>query len=335
MTAIARRSPASRRAAAQYRRRLGLRDLAGDGEPGPLIAAGFPDRIAQRRGEPGSFRLSGGGGAKLGLADKLSKEKLLAVAGLEMKLSAQIRLAAPLDAASLAGRSTISVETGLDPTTGSVLARRRRRFGQLILEDRTEPADPAETAAALAKAAPHRLAALDRPRPPAPGPRHADAQPRSHLARPVRRSPRRRPRLARPPPARPVPPRRAPKTRPARHPARHARLGPRRHARPRAAPPISPCPAAAPRSTTPSRCRWPKPRAQHFYGLTETPKLAHGRIELRLALLSPAQRPVAITADLAGFWRGAWAEIRKDMRGRYPRHHWPDDPSTSTAHKPN
>jgi ATP-dependent helicase HrpB len=75
-------------------------------------------------------------------------------------------------------------------------------------------------------------------------------------------------------------------------------------------------------------------RAQFFYGLTATPGLAGGRIELRLALLSPAGRPVAITADLARFWRGAWADVRKDMRGRYPKHYWPDDPATATPHRP-
>jgi ATP-dependent helicase HrpB len=67
-------------------------------------------------------------------------------------------------------------------------------------------------------------------------------------------------------------------------------------------------------------------RAQHFYGLAETPLLAQGRIPLRLALLSPAGRPIAITADIAGFWRGAWADARRDMRGRYPRHNWPENP---------
>jgi ATP-dependent helicase HrpB len=67
-------------------------------------------------------------------------------------------------------------------------------------------------------------------------------------------------------------------------------------------------------------------RAQHFYGLAETPRLAGGRIPLRLALLSPAGRPIAITADIAGFWRGAWADARRDMRGRYPKHDWPEDP---------
>jgi ATP-dependent helicase HrpB len=68
-------------------------------------------------------------------------------------------------------------------------------------------------------------------------------------------------------------------------------------------------------------------KAQAFYGLAASPKLAGGRIPLQLALLSPAGRPIAITADLAGFWRGGWADARRDMRGRYPRHQWPEDPA--------
>jgi ATP-dependent helicase HrpB len=68
-------------------------------------------------------------------------------------------------------------------------------------------------------------------------------------------------------------------------------------------------------------------RAQAFYGLATTPCLAAGRVKLQLALLSPAGRPVAITADLAGFWRGGWADVRRDMRGRYPKHPWPEDPA--------
>ena len=67
-------------------------------------------------------------------------------------------------------------------------------------------------------------------------------------------------------------------------------------------------------------------RAQAFYGLEATPRLADGRVPLQLALLSPAGRPIAITADLGGFWRGAWADARRDMRGRYPKHEWPENP---------
>ncbi len=66
-------------------------------------------------------------------------------------------------------------------------------------------------------------------------------------------------------------------------------------------------------------------KAQAFYGMATTPALAGGRIPLRLALLSPAGRPIAVTADLGGFWKGAWADARRDMRGRYPKHRWPED----------
>jgi ATP-dependent helicase HrpB len=66
-------------------------------------------------------------------------------------------------------------------------------------------------------------------------------------------------------------------------------------------------------------------RAQAFYGMTATPRLAGGRIPLRLALLSPAGRPIAVTADIGAFWKGAWADARRDMRGRYPKHRWPED----------
>jgi ATP-dependent helicase HrpB len=63
-------------------------------------------------------------------------------------------------------------------------------------------------------------------------------------------------------------------------------------------------------------------RAQAFYGLEASPQLAGGRVKLRLALLSPAGRPIAVTADLAGFWGGAWPEVQREMRGRYPKHDW-------------
>src|SRR6202044_3976609 len=99
----------------QYRGRLHIPDGAeAAGEPGRLLAAGFPDRIAQRRGEPGSFRLSGGGGARLARTDPLANANLLAVAALEMRASAQIRLAAPLDPdalpAALAARVSETTE---------------------------------------------------------------------------------------------------------------------------------------------------------------------------------------------------------------------------------
>lgn len=72
-------------------------------------------------------------------------------------------------------------------------------------------------------------------------------------------------------------------------------------------------------------------RLQECFGLMETPKVAGGRVPVVMTLLSPAQRPIQITKDLAGFWRGAYALVRKDMRGRYPKHYWPEDPLTAVA----
>jgi ATP-dependent helicase HrpB len=67
-------------------------------------------------------------------------------------------------------------------------------------------------------------------------------------------------------------------------------------------------------------------RLQEMFGLERTPKLGRGRIPLTIHLLSPAQRPVQVTQDLASFWRNAYFEVRKDLKGRYPKHYWPDNP---------
>lgn len=67
-------------------------------------------------------------------------------------------------------------------------------------------------------------------------------------------------------------------------------------------------------------------RLQEVFGLEKTPMIGGGRVPVTFKLLSPAQRPVQVTRDLAGFWRGSYADVRKDMRGRYPRHYWPENP---------
>ena len=72
-------------------------------------------------------------------------------------------------------------------------------------------------------------------------------------------------------------------------------------------------------------------RLQECFGLMETPKVAGGKIPVVMTLLSPAQRPIQITKDLAGFWREGYQLVRKDMRGRYPKHYWPEDPFTAVA----
>ncbi|HRK24575.1 MAG TPA: ATP-dependent helicase HrpB, partial [Beijerinckiaceae bacterium] len=68
-------------------------------------------------------------------------------------------------------------------------------------------------------------------------------------------------------------------------------------------------------------------RVQELFGLTNHPSIARGQLPLTLHLLSPAHRPIQITRDLPGFWAGSWASVRAEMRGRYPKHPWPDDPA--------
>jgi len=70
-------------------------------------------------------------------------------------------------------------------------------------------------------------------------------------------------------------------------------------------------------------------RLQELFGVAVHPALADGRVPLTLKLTSPAGRPVQTTRDLPGFWRGSYADVRADMRGRYPKHPWPEDPTTA------
>jgi ATP-dependent helicase HrpB len=70
-------------------------------------------------------------------------------------------------------------------------------------------------------------------------------------------------------------------------------------------------------------------RVQELFGLRVHPAVAGGRLPLVLHLLSPAHRPMQITRDLPGFWAGSWAGVKSDMKGRYPRHPWPDDPAAA------
>ena len=67
-------------------------------------------------------------------------------------------------------------------------------------------------------------------------------------------------------------------------------------------------------------------RLQEMFGLSDTPKIAGGKVSVTIHLLSPARRPVQVTQDLASFWANSYQEVKKELRGRYPKHHWPDDP---------
>ena len=72
-------------------------------------------------------------------------------------------------------------------------------------------------------------------------------------------------------------------------------------------------------------------RVQELFGLTQHPSIAKGKLPLTLYLLSPAHRPIQITRDLPGFWKGSWTAVKADLKGRYPRHPWPDDPASAVA----
>ncbi len=67
-------------------------------------------------------------------------------------------------------------------------------------------------------------------------------------------------------------------------------------------------------------------KLQEMFGLADTPAIARGRVKVLLHLLSPARRPLQITQDLKGFWDGSYQQVKKEMKGRYPKHPWPDNP---------
>lgn len=333
-----------RHAARQYRRRLGLgRDIVAQGDCAALIAAAFPDRVAQSRGDVGSFRLAGGGSARLSKTDELARHGLLAVAGMHVRKAAEICLAAPLDRDALPdsvlARAKEQVETTLDTTTGSVLARRRLRLGNLVLRDRTVTASAEEVSSLLCAQAAQNLAAtlnwtdacrqlqarvelartrLDRPDLPDLSDAALAGTTGTWLA----------PWLA--------------------GVSRLSVLGEMDllamlratmdHATLKWLDRMLPAHLELPGGRAVVDYLQPVPvasaRAQTFYGVTQTPRIADGRLDLRIALLSPAGRPQAITADLAGFWARSWADMRRDMRGRYPRHDWPENPATASPPPP-
>lgn len=331
-----------RRAAALHRRKLRLHGNAlPGGAAGPLLAAGFPDRIAARRGTmEGAFRLASGQGARLPATDALSKSALLAVADLELQgTEARIRMAAPLDLATLEARFPDRLRweetAAFDTRAGAVLARRRRRFGPLILEEQVLPApDPATVAAALATAIAERgfrdldwsaTATQLRARigwmhrvEGTPWPETTDAALAAtaqewlapHLHGRTKLSEAKA--LDLPGILRGMLPHDRNRALDASLPARVDLPGGRSAAIDYA-------------RETPTL----EARAQHLFGLASLPKLAGGRVPLQVALLSPAGRPIALTGDLAGFWKGSWAEVRKEMRGRYPKHPWPEDPTVA------
>jgi ATP-dependent helicase HrpB len=72
-------------------------------------------------------------------------------------------------------------------------------------------------------------------------------------------------------------------------------------------------------------------RLQEMFGLSVTPAICHGLIKVTIHLLSPSNRPIQVTSDLESFWLNTYAEVKKELAGRYPKHYWPDDPHQAQA----
>ncbi|MDB5696152.1 MAG: ATP-dependent helicase [Sphingomonas bacterium] len=301
------------------------------------IAIAFPDRIVRRRDPSGEqWASSGGRGFRLDPTSSLARAEWLAVAETQGAASgARILAGAAIDLATIESLFADRIETrrtvSFDPGTGSVDARRERLLGKLRLSSGPDAnAAPAAIATALsagvrehgvgmlpwseaaqalrARAAHAGLAMddaalldrLDDWLPPLlTGKRRLDQIDAGALTDAVRNlldwpALQRLDRLA---------------------PGEFVSPAGSRHA-------IDYAAEGGPRVEL---------RVQALFGLAEHPAVGEGRVPLVLSLTSPAGRPIQTTRDLPGFWRGSWAAVAKEMRGRYPRHPWPEDPASASA----
>jgi ATP-dependent helicase HrpB len=307
--------------------------------PGALLAHAFPERIAKARGRRGEFLMANGRAAALDASGPLAAAPFLAIGEAAGRAAAtRILLAAPLTQDEIetlaAARIEMREETSFDRASASLRARRTRRLGAIVLSEQTLAVAPsAENASLLAKG----LIALGLERLPWS---KETTQWRDRVAFLARAEPGEWPDLS--DVALGEPDWLAPfligatslaaVTPSILAEALEARLpyGLKRRLE-----------AEAPTHfTAPTGSRVAVDyeadggpavalRVQELYGLKSHPTLAAGKAPLTLHLLSPAHRPIQITRDLPGFWRGSWAAVKAEMRGRYPRHLWPDDPEAA------
>jgi ATP-dependent helicase HrpB len=315
------------------RRWLGLIAGKGKGGLGACVALAFPDRVSKRRDASGEQWLSAGGrGFRLDPASPLAREPWLAVAEVTgMASGARILAAAAIDQVTVealfAGRIATAAELAFDPATGTVRASHGRRLGAIQLSGgRDSRVDPAAIEAALVEGV--RAHGLD-------------LLPWSEAARSLRiraafarRQDAAIPDLSDAALAESLPLLLAGKKRLGEvDPGTltgmlDALLGwDGRKAVDRIAPAQLETPAGSRHDIDYAADAGPTVtvRVQALFGLDEHPKA--GGVPLVLSLTSPAGRPIQTTRDLPGFWRGSWAAVAKEMRGRYPKHPWPDDPA--------
>jgi ATP-dependent helicase HrpB len=341
------RAESMRAMAARWTRQAGAdrepAEIGADGtlSAGAILALAYPERIGKARGRPGAYLLANGRGAELPPHDGLAKEPWIVVADMTgSAAAARVTGAAALAEGELALVAADQIaafdETVFD--TGARALRRRagQRLGAITLSERTMPVEPGEAAAiALARgAAQAGIARLPWSK--------AQLQLRGRIGFLRAADPENWPDLsdaglAHAPEAW-LAPWLAGKT-------ALAEIGPDDLAA--ALDALAPwelrqrVEAEAPSHfEAPTGTRAPidyeaqagptvSIRVQELFGLTRHPALAGGRAPLVLELLSPAHRPIQVTRDLPGFWTGSWAAVRSEMKGRYPRHVWPEDPAAT------
>jgi ATP-dependent helicase HrpB len=318
--------------------------LAGGGTggnlaPGHHLARAYPDRIAQAAGPRGKFRLANGRQASLDETDALASQPFLVVSDTTgAAASSRIRGAAALDRADLeslfAHRIVGETILAFDESSTGVRARRIRRLDALRLADEPVPVDDAEAAAnLLAQAAARRGIDL------LPWSREQKAwRARANYLRTTLGDDW--PDLNADALAPTVGDWLAPAffglTKLSEVSGEHLRTAldlllpyPRRQEIEALLPShfTAPTGNSVPIDYTAEGGPAIEIRVQELFGLTRHPTIANGRIRLILVLLSPAHRPIQTTRDLVGFWNGSWADVAKDLKGRYPRHPWPDEPA--------
>ncbi|PPD44268.1 MAG: ATP-dependent helicase HrpB [Methylocystis sp.] len=306
---------------------------------GALIALAFPDRLAKSRGGKGDFLMANGRAASLPIEDPLSRAPFLAVAELTGR-AAQARILAacalsPEEVEDIAGeRIEAREESVFDPASESLRRRRFRRLGAIRLSEQNLPVEASEeSAAALARG----IAAIGVSR---LRWTKGQTQLRDRVAFLRRAEGEEWPDLSDAALATSVEDWLAPyilgrarvdDIAPGDLDAALAHLLPYELMRrlDAEAPSHFETPAGSRHALDYAAPNGPllSVRVQELYGLSKHPTLARGRAPLTLELLSPAHRPIQTTRDLPSFWTGSWNDVKKEMKGRYPRHLWPDDPA--------
>ena len=313
----------------------------GEGDLGSCVALAFPDRLSKRRDSSGADWLSvGGRGFRLDPTSPLAREAWLAVAEVSGSAAgARILAAAPIGQAAVeslfADRIRSGTEVQFDPATGSVRASQGRRLGAVLLAGgRDSRADPTAIEAALLEGVRrHGLGLLPWSE------ATAGLRRRAAFARELQ------PDLA--DVSDPalleslddwLPPLLVGRTRLGEVDAGvlsgtlDALLGwEGRKSVDRMAPSHFESPAGSRHAIDYAAEAGPtvEVRAQALFGLADHPAVGGGTVPLVLSITSPAGRPIQTTRDLPGFWRGSWSAVAREMRGRYPRHQWPDDPAAA------